>query len=228
MQMFFSVMLLGLTAGCTSPAVDDGFIPIFNGKDLSGWTPAKEHPDSFSVKDGVLVANGGRSHLFYTGDVNGGTFKNFRLRMDVKTFPDANGGVYFHTEYQDEGWPEKGYECQVNTSHRNLIKTGSLFGVVNIIVPEPGKKAPMEGINIFRDASPSTDGEWFTYDIVVSGSEITTLVNGETMVEYKEPEGGPKHPKFKDRKLSEGTFAIQGHDPDSEVHYRNIRVKVLD
>ncbi|MEO0414591.1 MAG: family 16 glycoside hydrolase, partial [Verrucomicrobiota bacterium] len=49
-----------------------GFVDLFNGKDLSGWTASKENPDSYSVKDGKLVVKGGRSHLFYTGDVNGG------------------------------------------------------------------------------------------------------------------------------------------------------------
>ena len=118
----------------------DGFVDLFNGKDLSGWTPSKEKPESFSVKDGTLIVKGGKSHLFYTGDVNGGNFKNFELKVKIKTFPGANSGVYFHTKYQDEGWPQNGYECQVNSTHKDPKKTGSLYGVKNILVLAEGQE----------------------------------------------------------------------------------------
>lgn len=206
---------------------DAGFVSLFNGKDLTGWTPAKENPNSFLVEDGVLVLRGGRSHLFYTGDVNGGTFQNFELKIDVMTTPGSNSGVYFHTAYQEEGFPQKGYECQVNSTHTDPKKTGSLYGIVNILVLQPGKPEPKGGIHIKRDKAPSTDGEWFTYHIIVRDRQITLMVNGETTVEYTEPDGGPES-NFSGRKLDGGTFALQAHDPKSEVHYKNIRVKVLD
>ncbi len=206
---------------------EEGFVPLFNGKDLTGWTPAKENADSFSVNDGVLVVKGPRSHLFYTGDVNGGTFKNFELRLKAKTLPKANSGVYFHTRFQDKGWPNAGYECQVNSTHGDPKKTGSLYGIVNVLVLEEGQQEPSGGKNLKRDKAPSADGEWFDYDIIVKGKTITLKVNGETTVEYKEPSGGPGS-EFSGRKLSEGTFAFQAHDPDSETHYRDIRVKILD
>jgi len=219
---------VGLLTASKTTANDNGFIPLFNGKDLSGWTPAKENPDSFFVRDGELIAKGGRCHLFYTGDVNGGTFTNFELRLQVKTTPGSNSGVYFHTKYQDIGWPSQGYECQVNSSHKDPRKTGSLYGVVNILVLPSGKKEPQGEINLKRDKAPSRDGEWFDYDIKVVGKKITIKVNGETMVEYTEPEGGSGNSKFPGRKLGAGTFALQAHDPKSETHFRNIRVRVLD
>ncbi len=203
----------------------DGFVDLFNGKDLSGWTASKQNSDSFSVKDGELVLKGGPAHLFYTGDVNSGKFKNFEVKARVKTFPGSNGGFYFHTEIQDKGWPEKGYECQVNSTHKDPKKTGSLYGVKNILVLADGQKEP-PGDNIKRDKAPSTDGEWFDYHITVKGKRIQIQVNGETTVDYTEPEGGPKG-AGKGRKLSEGTFALQAHDPDSETRYQSIRVKIL-
>lgn len=222
-------LLLGcsLLAACATTTTEE-YASLFNGKDLEGWTPAKENPDSFFVEDGVLILKGGRCHLFYTGDVNGGIFKNFELKLQVKTTPGSNSGVYIHTQYQDTGWPDNGYECQVNSTHRNSNKTGSLFAVQNILVLKPGQKPSSVGENTIRETSPSTDGEWFDYRIVVSGSNIKTYVNGELLVDYDEPEGGPNHPQFKGRKLSEGTFALQAHDPKCEVHFRNIKVKVLD
>jgi len=220
-------MALVLGAGTLVATAEEGFVPLFNGKDLTGWTASKEKPESFSVKDGTLIVKGGRSHLFYTGDVNDGQFKNFELKLKVKTLAGANSGVYFHTEPQDEGWPSKGYECQVNSTHKDPKKTGSLYGVVNILVLAEGQQPPKGGEHIKRDKAPSTDGEWFDYHITVKDRKVTIKVNGETTVEYTEPEGGPDS-NFKGRRLSEGTFGIQAHDPDSEIHYRDIRVKVLD
>lgn len=228
-SLLLAALLLGAGSlvSCATVA-DDGFVSLFNGKDLTGWTPSKENPASFSVKDGILIVKGGRSHLFYTGDVNGGTFKNFELKLKVKTFPNANGGVYFHTKYQDEKWPNFGYECQVNSTHKDPKKTGSLYGVVNVLVLKEGQKEPKGGVHLKRDKAPSTDGEWFDYHITVVGKKITLRVNGEITVEYTEPEGGPGDAKFAGRKIDAGTFALQAHDPLSETHYRDIRVKVLD
>ncbi|MCB1066037.1 MAG: DUF1080 domain-containing protein [Verrucomicrobiae bacterium] len=223
-----SALLIGASA-FTSPAsaADEGFVSLFNGRDLTGWTASKENPESFSVKQGILVVKGGKSHLFYTGDVNGGKFKNFELKLKVQTTPKSNSGVYFHTKYQDTGWPDNGFECQVNSTHKDPKKTGSLYGVVNILVLSEGQEEPKGGEHIKRDKAPSTDGQWFDYDITVKDKKITIKVNGETTVEYTEPEGGPDS-NFAGRKLSEGTFAIQAHDPDSETHYKDIEVKVLD
>ena len=105
------------------------WVSLFDGKSLKGWTASKENPDSFSVKNGTLIVDGGRSHLFYTGSVNAGNFKNFELKLRAKTMKNANGGVYFHTAYQDEGWPSQGFECQVNTSQKDPKKTLSQFNV---------------------------------------------------------------------------------------------------
>lgn len=249
MKLFSKLSLLPLAAsfallGCNSEtdtasaepekpkadasAADDGFVDLFNGKDLNGWTPSKENPESFSVKDGELIVKGGKSHLFYTGDVNGGKFKNFELKVRAKTFPGANSGVYFHTKYQDEGWPDMGYECQVNSTHKDPKKTGSLYAVKNIVVLKEGQEAPKGGEHEIREKAPSTDGEWFDYHITVNGKRIVIKVNGETTVDYTEPDGGAGTSNFEGRKLSEGTFAIQAHDPESEVHYQKWAVKVLD
>jgi hypothetical protein len=218
----FSALAAALLVAAPALRADDGLVPLFDGKSLDGWTASKEKPDSFSVKDGVLVVKGGRSHLFYTGKVNGGSFRNFELKLKAKTLPNANSGVYFHTKYQDRGWPTHGYECQVNSTHKDPKKTGSLYGVVNILVLKEGDKEPKGGVHLKRDKAPNTDGDWFDYHITVKGKQITIRVNGETTVEYTEPDGVGGG-----RKLDKGTFGIQAHDPKSELHYKDIRVKVL-
>src|SRR5690606_38064187 len=109
------VSMLLASSGCIQKDKEE-WVDLFNGKDLSGWK-ANENPESFRVEDGVIVANGDRSHLYYAGDVNGANFKNFELQVDVMTHSLANSGIYFHTQYQDEGWPSVGYEVQINNTH---------------------------------------------------------------------------------------------------------------
>jgi hypothetical protein len=195
---------LALTA---SAADKDGWISLFDGKSLAGWK-ANENPDTFKVENGELIVKGPRAHLFYVGDVNGGKFKNFELKLDISTRPKANSGVYFHTEFQKDGWPAKGYEVQVNNTHGDPKKTAGLYNV----------KDNLE--------APAKDGEWFTMTIKVVGKHIVTSVNGKVIVDYTEEENPPRKAN-PGRLIGTGTFALQGHDPGSEVHYKNILVKPL-
>ena len=214
----------------TTAQAEDGWTTLFNGKDLSGWKSNEEVPGVFTVENGELKVSGGRAHLFYVGPNGDAKFKNFELKLKVKTTPGSNSGVYFHTQYQDKGWPDKGYECQVNSTHTDPKKTGSLYGVINILALLEGQKEPEGGKHIKVPLAPSTDGEWFDYIIKVEGKKITLSVNGKTTVEFTEPEGWDPAKELKNmpgRKLSEGTFAIQGHDPKSTTYYKEIAVKVL-
>lgn len=181
-----------------------GWYTLFNGKNLEGWKAGKNN-ETFKVEDGCIVVNGNRSHLFYEGPVKNHVFKNFEFKADVMTFPKANSGIYFHTQYQEDGWPDKGYECQVNATHSDAKKTGGLYARKDVM-----------------DTAPHKDNEWFNYHIIVKGKVVTIKINGKTTCEYTEPDdasGG--------RKLSSGTFALQGHDPESKVLYKNVKVKPL-
>lgn len=186
----------------------DEWISLFDGESLDGWK-ANENPETFSVKDGKIVVDGPRSHLFYAGEVENHNFSDFEFKADVMTTPGSNSGIYFHTEYQESGWPAKGYEAQVNNTDDDPRKTGSLYAVKDV------NKAPAE------------DGEWFTMHIKVEGDRITIKIDGETMVEYTEPENVERPENMAGRVLSSGTFALQGHDPESVIYYKNIMVKPL-
>jgi hypothetical protein len=189
-------------------AADEGWISLFDGATLNDWK-ASENKASFTVRDGAIVANGPRSHLFYVGPVENAMFTDFELKVDVMTKPASNGGIYFHTEYQHEGWPVKGFEAQVNNTHKNPKKTGSLFEMCDI------------------GTSPAKDNVWFTEYIVVIGRQIVVRVDGKKLVDWTEPDT-PVPPKpYPGRIVSSGTFALQAHDPGSTVHYRNIRVRPL-
>jgi hypothetical protein len=187
---------------------DAGWQLLFDGTSLDGWR-ASDTPGTFSVGDGAIVVHGPRSHLFYTGPVAGHDFRNFELKLELKTFANANSGVYFHTEWQAKGWPDKGYEVQVNNSHSDTSRTAGLWGIQDfreVVVP---------------------DGRWFTMTIRVEGQRVQTWIDARKVVEYIEASNPPRPKGLEQRLLKSGTFALQGHDPGSEVHVRTIRVRTL-
>ena len=190
----------------SAPPEQDGWVEMFDGKSLRGWK-VSENPDSWRVEDGMLVCHGPRAHLFYVAEKE--PFKNFHFKADVKTTEGSNSGIYFHTKYQESGWPSAGYECQVNISHTDPKKSSGLYGVKDVYDP------------------PAKDGQWYTQEIIVKGRNIQLLVNGKVMVDYTEPENQPAASAEFQRRLGEGTFALQAHDPDSRVYFRNLRVKRL-
>ena len=185
-----------------------GWHLLFDGNSLAGWQ-ANEAPATFHVADGAIVVKGPRSHLFYTGPVANHDFKNFERTIDVLTRPGANSGVYFHTEMQPEGWPAKGYEVQVNNTQKDIKRTAGLYGIKD------------------NFDTVAQDDVWFTMKIKVEGRRITTSVDGKAISDFTEPAGWTPSADFAGRKLGHGTFALQGHDLDSEVHYRNLKVRVL-
>ncbi|MDW3196759.1 MAG: DUF1080 domain-containing protein [Cytophagales bacterium] len=226
MKSTFSFLALLLV--CSLYAQNDGFVSLFNGADLSEWKAASENPDCFTVDDGVLIVKGGRSHLFYNGP-EGTEFKNFELHLQVKTLPGANSGVYFHTKYQATGWPDAGFEAQVNTTNQDSRKTGSLYGIVNIWVPADVEQKIVEvnekgEVFSHQYTAPSKDNEWFDYHITVQGNKVSIRVNGVIQTEWTQPEGW----EMGGRRIGSGTIGLQAHDPDSEIHYRDIKIKVLD
>jgi len=190
----------------------NGWISLFNGKDFTGWK-VNENTGTFRIKDGAIVSHGDRSHCFYVGPVGNHDFKDFELKVDVKTEPGSNGGIYFHTAYQDAGWPDKGFEVQVNNTHSDPIKSGSLYHVKDI------------GTEV---VSPIVkDNEWFTEDILVKGKTVTIKLNGKQVVQWTQPDDWKGTHDFAQRAIDHGTIALQGHDPKSTVYYKNIQIKPL-
>ena len=197
---FMLAILIQVSLSGQSKEKNDGWVKLFDGKSFAGWK-ISEHPATFTVSDGMIVAYGDRAHLFYDGTVMNHNFKNFEFKAEVMTTPGSNSGIFIHTVYQEEGWPSKGYEIQVNNTHTDWRKTGSIYAVQDV------KEAPAK------------DDEWFTEHIIVQGKKITVKINDKIINEYTEPtEGG---------RLDSGTFALQGHDPKSKVFYKNVMVKPL-
>jgi hypothetical protein len=209
-------MLLTAPAATRSWAQNSaGWYSLFDGNSLNGWK-ASEHEGSFKVVDGQIVVHGERSHLFYTGPVQGSDFRNFELTAEIKTMPNANSGIYFHTAFQPSGFPAAGFEVQVENNppistagYVERKKTGSLYGVRNVY------KTFVE------------NGQWFRMSILVQGKQVQTRINDMLVVDYLEPDPPFRgDPKFQ-RVLNHGTFALQGHDPGSTTYFKNIRVRPL-
>ena len=194
---------------------------LFNGKDLTGWK-ANILPESFSVEDGLLKAHckdpaNRKSHLFYVG-AQGDEFvhfKNFEFEASVRCEADSNSGVFFHTDKEirdNKHHLKNGYEVQINSKAREKRKTGSLYEIVDL------------------EESPVTDSEWFKLNIKVEGKQITVSINGTQLIDYTEPDNPQRSEKRLGRVLRPegGAIALQGHDPNSIVYFKDIRIRRLN
>ena len=98
----------------------------------------------------------------------------------------------------------------MNNSHKDFRRTGGLYAVKDVI-----------------DISPAKDHEWFSEHIIVKGNHVVIKVDGKTATDWTQPADWKGANKMPLRKIATGTIALQGHDPGSVVHFRNIRIKPL-
>jgi opacity protein-like surface antigen len=194
-----SLLVLLAIATSAQQADKDGWIKLFDGQTLNNWH-ASEHPATFTVKDGSIVVDGERAHLFYEGPVGNHNFTTFEFKVTVMTLAGSNSGIFIHTGYQETGWPSKGYEVQVNQTHTDWRKTGSVYAIQDV------KEVFVK------------DGEWYTEHIIVQGRKVTVKVNDKIINEYTETT---------ESRLTGGTVALQGHDPKSKVYYKDVMIRIL-
>jgi hypothetical protein len=184
----------------SKPKEEAGFVPLFNGKDLSSWKTHPKQPGEWRVKDGVLTGSGAVSHLF----TERGDFKDFHLRAEVRVNEDGNSGIYFRTPFGlplgDDASPG-GYEAQIlHRYDKPAFLTGSLQGLV---------KAPILAL---------AADEWFTMEITAVGNELTVKVNNKTTAHYVDEK----------RTSMQGHFALQVWQPATTVvQFRKIEIKEL-
>lgn len=206
----FSAVVLVLIACSSSGKLksNKGWISLFDGKTLNGWK-ASEQPGTFSVEDGAIKVAGPRSHLYYEGPVMNHDFKNFEFKALVMTKPGSNSGIYFHTAYQDKGFPDKGFEVQVNNSHTDWKRTAGLYDIKDT------KEVYVK------------DNVWFTESIKVEGKHVITKINDIVVTDWTQPDDFVPPKGHPGRIISSGTFALQGHDPKSVIYFKDIMVKPL-
>lgn len=201
-SIFAAAMLLSLTLAGASAAQADDWIPLFDGKSLKDWEQVDLQPGGkWSVEDGAMVGSGPPSMLVCTK----GPYKNFRYRAECRINDHGNSGLYFRT-IRKPGFSE-GFEAQIDSTHADPIRTGSLYGL----------------LHIYKQLSKPD--EWFTYELTVRddvwrGKPITRIkvtVNNDELYEYLDFE----------QKWKDGYFAFQQHDPGSKVSIRKVEVMPL-
>jgi hypothetical protein len=198
-------LVIGIALPGFALAQEGTWVPIFDGKSLDGWTPLElgKTPGGsrWQVKDGAIEGSGLQSMLFSPR----GDYKNFRFRAELKINDGGNSGMYIRTP--KEATFSKGYEIQVNSTHKDPIKTGSVYTYVHVydqLVP------------------PDTffTQEVEAQDVMYRGKLITRIkvsVNGKLLYEFQDH----------DRSWTEGHFAFQQHDPGSRVTIRKVEVMEL-
>ncbi len=161
LRVMLGVTALLLAAGLLLPAQESagGWIRMFDGKTLEGWK-AGENEGAWSVKEGAIVGDGTRSHLFYMLQ----ECENCEFKAQVKLNHGGNSGMYFRTAF-GPGWP-KGYEAQVNNTSGDWRRTGSLYAMSDVkeqLVP---------------------DDTWWTQHIIADGNHIVIKINDKVVVDY--------------------------------------------
>jgi hypothetical protein len=198
MRSVFILLAAALSLSAENRLVDKfkshkyDWYPIFDGSTLEGWK-ANEHPESWTVKDGAIRGDGEASHLFYMDD----KCVNCEFQADVRINHGGNSGMYFRTAF-GPGIPA-GYEAQVNSTHSDPVRTGSLYNFVNItdqLIP---------------------DDTWFHQHIIVDGNHIQIWVNGSRTVDFVDEKNT----------YTVGYLALQQHNKGSVVEFKNVAMREL-
>ncbi len=244
MQSLFRLTLLSVptcltflvaAGGRAQEGGTDGWQPLFNGKDLTGWvTHPNPNPGAYQkvvpvkndagavvgysgqtkdgkliplwqVKDGLLIGSGPHSHLFTEKD----GYTDFRFRVEAKINDKGNSGQYSRATLAP-GFPP-GYEAQINATGGDPIRTGSLY-------PDGRTKlgAFKKDITVMNTAPHGPD-EWFVQEVVMEGPHIQIFVNGKKTVDFTDP----------NKTHTKGRFALQGHDPGTVVTFKKVEWKPL-
>ena len=186
------LLITSALLGCATLAAADGWINMFDGKTLNGWK-ANQNPESWTAKDGTIVGDGPASHLFWMER----ECENCEFKAEVKINHGGNSGMYFRTAF-GPGFP-KGYEAQVDNTHKDPKRTGSLYNFVNIteqLIP---------------------DDTWWTQHIIADGNHIIIKVNDKTVVDFVDEK----------KTFTKGYLALQQHNAGSVVEYRNLMMRPL-
>jgi hypothetical protein len=186
---------------------DAGWVSLFDGSTLSGWEalqlPNQKQPTKWEVVDGMLVGSGGQSMIYSPK----GDYKNFKFRAEVKINDKGNSGMYFRAAKVPSF--TAGYECQINATHSDPIRSGSIYTMAHL----------------FDASSPTKPDTFFTQEIEVKetnfrGKMVTNIkvkIDNRLVLEVND---------F-DRLYASGHFAFQQHDPGSKVTIRKIEVMEL-
>jgi hypothetical protein len=185
--------------------------PIFNGRDLDGWKvfPGEKYKSKFSVTpEGWLNVKDGPGDLQTEKQ-----YAHFVLQLEcISNGNMLNSGIFFRCmadQYQ------KGYEAQIQNGYLNKDRTLPIdYGTGAIYRRVKARKVV------------SDDKKWFTMTVLARGKHIATWVNGYQTVDWDDDRKESDNPR-EGCKTGKGHISIQGHDPTTDLSFRNLRIAEL-
>ncbi|MEC7566740.1 MAG: DUF1080 domain-containing protein [Planctomycetota bacterium] len=182
---------------------------IFNGKDLTGWVEYPEMESQFTVTEqGELNVKNGKGQLETTGQ-----YANFILQLECISYQESlNSGIFFRCIPGDE---MMGYESQI----QNGMKNGD---------PTLPEDCGTGGIFRRQDARRiiAQDKQWFHKTIIASENQFSVWVNGYQVTDWTDTRKSDVNPR-RGLRMEAGTIMIQGHDPTTNLSFRNLRISEL-
>lgn len=205
MRFLTSAFLVLLSWASLPPAEKNGWVPLFNGKDLGGWHAYGA--EKWLVDEGTILGESTAGKYGYLATEK--TYRDFALRLHFKCETEENSGVFFHSHITGES-PQTGPDIQgmqVEVDPRR--HTGGLYesgGRGWVALPSP------EGERVVKPT------DWNDLEVIVEGPHIVTRLNGVQIVDYTDPT-----PKFKD-----GVIALQIHTGGGvKVRWKDLYIKEL-
>ncbi len=215
MPLFRPILFALLACRLVVAADTDHWIPLFNGKDLSGWKHVG--PGSMTVEDGLIHTHGGMGLLYWTG----GPIGNCRLRVVYKMRDhNDNSGVYIRIPVEPlEPWMpvNYGYEVQIDNvapGEDEYHITGTLYSLTKPL-SRPGKPGP----------------EWNTMIITLDGIHTVVTVNGQKVTDYTEGDSVPPKKLWfepeRGRRPIFGFIGLQNHSDHDIVFFKSVDLEPL-
>lgn len=189
---------------------DDGFVSLFDGKDLAGWKQIGGKQGVWGAEDGIIVCKSAGGGWLSTEK----KYADFILRLEYRMQPGGNSGVFIRAPHEGNPWIT-GMEIQLlddaHPKYKNLKPyqyTGSIYGVV-----PPAKSA----------IKPA--GQWNQIEIAAQGKKVKVVVNGEAVVEADLDQHKAAEKEHPGITRKEGHIGLQSHD--DRIEFRNVRIRVL-
>lgn len=185
-----------------------GLTSLFDGKSLDGWNIIPGHKSEFNVKDGAINITNGNGQI-----ETAGTFRDFTLQLDIYSNGEhLNSGVFYRTPV---GVFWKGYESQVRNQWVGDDRTKPVdFGTGGNYGNQPARKVV------------SSDKEWFTKTVVADGNHCSVWINGYLVSDYYDTRPAEISSDGKNGYVgTAGTINLQGHDPTTDLSFKNINIQ---
>ncbi|MGH8177718.1 MAG: 3-keto-disaccharide hydrolase [Steroidobacter sp.] len=204
------LLMIAVCASMNASAQDEKWQPLFNGKNLDGWSHVG--PGQFVIEDGVLRTEGGMGLLWYARE----KFGDATIRV-VYRAPQpkgaGNSGMFIRIPAEPtEPWMpvHKGYEVQIDENDSDFHRTGVLYSFTKAKGTPPAR-------------------EWNTMEITLDGDRTAVVVNGVTVTDFREgdavPERKKPHEPERGRRADEGYIGLQNHGAKDVVLFREISVR---